>query len=719
MKKLFLLFLSVLLPASLLGAPATSVTPVTGVGGSATNAQPPSANLTNWSGIATNTVVRTNDMAANVTYADALVGNNAQGKPGRIDKPYRDIDWAATNAGAGGMVYVRPGIYTNGQWLMTGRTYWFDAGATSTLPATNISVPLIHDRAGAIVATVKGHGAFIQPGVAATLELTNPASSLIIHGDYITQDFPDEQVAATIHQGGGRLEAYFRKIRCVLYDCVWLDTSVIFTGTRQILRSWVFADDWEFGDNAVETSLAATRTNNWGDILMRGKRATPLTGVGTGHIGIQVNGRTIVDFDSFYCDDQTVAVRGPGDAGEASRVRLGMCYVTNGASILAAVDMGLVGSLVLYDTFIISSNATVSPIFANGSGTLTLENVRIHTGAQFCVSNGSARTVGILGSFTANTNEHSNITFASGAMARRTPDGLWVTPSPSSGTGQPPSENLTNWSTLTTNVLDQYINKNAGKGTNIFIASSLTVTGANSTALFRVNTNTLMVTNGLVGVGKTPIWTLDVGGTFGVDSDASVTGNLGLGGNISTSGSGTFGPVTNTSTVIKGTSANRLFSVNTNQFMVTNGLVGIGKTPTVALDVSGAIAASGNISGAVITGTSVGAGPIDGAYFSTADAAFETLAADNQVIVAGRSYILVQSDNVTAGNRTFLLDPAPVAGMVLTLEWVGTNAGELVDNSASGGATVRLSATWTPTEHDTLTLRYNGGDWIEAGRSTN
>ncbi len=98
-----------------------------------------------------------------------------------------------------------------------------------------------------------------------------------------------------------------------------------------------------------------------------------------------------------------------------------------------------------------------------------------------------------------------------------------------------------------------------------------------------------------------------------------------------------------------------------------------------------------------------------------------SLTADNaSVSTAARSYIRLSSDNVTAANRTFVLTQGSFAGQQLTLEWVGTNAGELVDDSAQTGAgNHRLSATWTPTQYDTLGLVFNGTDWVEARRSAN
>jgi hypothetical protein len=97
-----------------------------------------------------------------------------------------------------------------------------------------------------------------------------------------------------------------------------------------------------------------------------------------------------------------------------------------------------------------------------------------------------------------------------------------------------------------------------------------------------------------------------------------------------------------------------------------------------------------------------------------------SLTADNQTVtVTNVSYVALSSNNATATNRTFILSAGAVAGHRVTLEWVGTNAGELVDDSAAGSGNHRLSATWTPTQYDTIELIWNGTDWLELNRSAN
>lgn len=96
-----------------------------------------------------------------------------------------------------------------------------------------------------------------------------------------------------------------------------------------------------------------------------------------------------------------------------------------------------------------------------------------------------------------------------------------------------------------------------------------------------------------------------------------------------------------------------------------------------------------------------------------------SLIADNQVVdtYAG-THISITSDNATPGNRTFLLGNGQ-EGVTIILSWPGTNAGELIDDSAAGSGNVRLSADWTPTQYDTLTLIGEGNDWFEVSRSAN
>jgi hypothetical protein len=82
------------------------------------------------------------------------------------------------------------------------------------------------------------------------------------------------------------------------------------------------------------------------------------------------------------------------------------------------------------------------------------------------------------------------------------------------------------------------------------------------------------------------------------------------------------------------------------------------------------------------------------------------LLVDNQSItVTNLSIQGIQSDDATPANRTFVID-TPFNGAAFTFIWVGANAGELLDNSAVGGAgTLRLNGDWLPQANDTITIR--------------
>lgn len=101
-------------------------------------------------------------------------------------------------------------------------------------------------------------------------------------------------------------------------------------------------------------------------------------------------------------------------------------------------------------------------------------------------------------------------------------------------------------------------------------------------------------------------------------------------------------------------------------------------------------------------------------------AGLATLTADNTVLTLGnRSYIWLDSDSAVAADRTFILQQGLIAGQIVILEWLGTNAGEL-STSVDGGGNVRLAGgAWLPTQYDTIMLIWNNTDWTEICRSVN
>lgn len=96
------------------------------------------------------------------------------------------------------------------------------------------------------------------------------------------------------------------------------------------------------------------------------------------------------------------------------------------------------------------------------------------------------------------------------------------------------------------------------------------------------------------------------------------------------------------------------------------------------------------------------------------------LTADDQsVSVAGKSYVLLDSDDATASNRTFAISAGDEAGQRVVLQFAPSASGacELRDDTSISGGAIRLTADWTPAAYGTLSLIYDGTDWIETGRT--
>lgn len=92
------------------------------------------------------------------------------------------------------------------------------------------------------------------------------------------------------------------------------------------------------------------------------------------------------------------------------------------------------------------------------------------------------------------------------------------------------------------------------------------------------------------------------------------------------------------------------------------------------------------------------------------------LTGDNQAVTPGRNTRLqLTSDNATAANRTFTLSATgAVAGQIYVLVGPASNQCELADTGIQ-----KLSGTWTPGATDTLTLLFDGTNFLELSRSDN
>lgn len=92
------------------------------------------------------------------------------------------------------------------------------------------------------------------------------------------------------------------------------------------------------------------------------------------------------------------------------------------------------------------------------------------------------------------------------------------------------------------------------------------------------------------------------------------------------------------------------------------------------------------------------------------------LTADDQAVTPGKNTVLqLTSDNATATNRTFTLSATgAVTGGIYILVGPATNQCEIAATGIQ-----KLSATWSPTTSDTLTLLFDGTNFLELARSNN
>lgn len=92
------------------------------------------------------------------------------------------------------------------------------------------------------------------------------------------------------------------------------------------------------------------------------------------------------------------------------------------------------------------------------------------------------------------------------------------------------------------------------------------------------------------------------------------------------------------------------------------------------------------------------------------------LTADNQAVTPGHNTrIQLTSDNATATNRTFTLSATgAITGQIYVLIGPDTNQCEIAATGIQ-----KLSATWSPTTSDTLTLLFDGTNFLELARSNN
>lgn len=92
------------------------------------------------------------------------------------------------------------------------------------------------------------------------------------------------------------------------------------------------------------------------------------------------------------------------------------------------------------------------------------------------------------------------------------------------------------------------------------------------------------------------------------------------------------------------------------------------------------------------------------------------LSEDNQAVTPGAaSRIQLSSDNATPANRTFTLSATgAITGQIYVIIAPTNNGCEIAATGIQ-----KLSATWSPTAFDTLTLLFDGTNFLELARSAN
>lgn len=105
-----------------------------------------------------------------------------------------------------------------------------------------------------------------------------------------------------------------------------------------------------------------------------------------------------------------------------------------------------------------------------------------------------------------------------------------------------------------------------------------------------------------------------------------------------------------------------------------------------------------------------------GIYTLAQAATVVAVTGDNQAVTPGTStFITFTSDDATGTNRTITLSATgATVGERYTLVAPATNALEMADSG-----TAVLSAAWSPNANDTLTLIFDGTNFLEVSRSAN
>jgi hypothetical protein len=123
-------------------------------------------------------------------------GNNTTGTRGRLDKQFRTLAYAKTNALAGDTIFVFPGNYTNNNLLKAGVNWYFYPGANvyyTMQGQTDAGYGIFDDRgSGATTNTIGGAGEFYYTtgttgyNSGTPSYTTNPTNNAFIKGLFVT-----------------------------------------------------------------------------------------------------------------------------------------------------------------------------------------------------------------------------------------------------------------------------------------------------------------------------------------------------------------------------------------------------------------------------------------------------------------------------------------------------------------------------------------------------
>lgn len=311
----------------------------------------------------------------NTLFVDSVFGNDATGTPERLDLPYLTITAAQTAAGAGDVVRVWAGTYTDGGLGKDGINYYFEDGAI-----INTDSDIWTDTPGAISYSVSGNGEFITTGTLTTngrVIILGNSSTLIFEAKRIQSQNPNI-LRATITLGtvlGTGSPNLYVKIQKEIINTAGETIRVTTPGTQTLhiesplISSSgftaigihdvpVIGNTFIKADKIISTGYVISGMDN-GTLNIHCDSIVSTTGISltvtgqTGTINIYGNITTTADVMSISASAVTVN-----------------CY----AKLIGFISVGgtYTGKVTLYNE--ISSNVAATPTISLSSGTLEVKN---------------------------------------------------------------------------------------------------------------------------------------------------------------------------------------------------------------------------------------------------------------------------------------------------------------------------------------------------------